>query len=1209
VPAFASSSGGEGMPVVHTTSAPSSCRLEDNSDLLAVYHEILVNEIALMRANTIVGDGVDTGDVIVYTSNYITHSPRADRGLDYLILAYSIINGFRRLTCGYDIRDPLNPQGLSECRNEIIRKMKEVLGSASDNLARLVAMTVFRLMECGLLYFVLDKDGDTVSPLKEYLRSSPQQIAAPITDIRELYSLRLYHELRRYSETIGTNPGILVDEFKTFFRGQTGVDMDSSFDVTNLFFKTLHGMLFKYASYASALPTHPAVLEANILPFMIEPLPFSKDHSGTSLEEQLSKLSEKAEPCIGSQAFNILEEALKEALDHPLSKFQYKNLQDMFEKCSRGGGLLAVLNSPTGTGKTLVFFTYLLAKLISARISGKPMKALILYPRKALARDQLGKMLEFLDKVNEKMVGRRLEPLRIAIYDGDRLKHEQQGLQSLRDLKLRGHRLCHGFENGVYKVFLVKSNACDEGQRIEDINWVMDVGDDGVFEKADIVVTNHSMLTKLINNNFVRDDRTAFNKFVKGVGILILDEAHIYLGEALEVIVPTLLKLLYLKARLTGKTPNCIKELAEGLDADFIVSSATLTDSDIIVKTVRDGKVGAREERLNSSNVIGFFKVKTRYRNVEIPAPLEEFLRTLLTREVYDKFKTHNLLVYNDYDAIISEGIKDHIWRGHFKLRIALVSHPHPQKESWTSLAETLIAVLHWLNAIRLHGLSEKAQALVFIDSKKTLRHIYRLFLKRQILEAQDHADRTLLTGKYDKSQLNNEPRKKAISATIESINALIKQGRVKNTLDILYRETTFKDFQVLHLYITPQDLNKLKARINSYDDLMKTIENLRSYDGLKRLIDSLNNFANTFKQEGWNAYDDEDKLTKLVNSSEHVILAHYGDLEPPQRAIIEGCMKGDRNPTPLVTLSTSTLELGVDIESLALTIQYASYPYPADLAQRFGRSGRHASSFFVSTLLLVLRNTGEDIKYVSDQDAVEYVYNLKIPPIAYVLEDVDAIVRSLAPTVLSRTFSSNQEDIVEGFLRMLGCEHDGRYNRRFREWRGLIIVAKSQSQVDNLNQVLDKASSVLARIGEHLNNRGLKDLRDEVDALKEELVAIKNLNRKGLHVNLIPYIIRLIALYETLKDQTQAIPHEFLNDIVGIIQDLVGYMQATLEPQLQDEALRFVLSHIPPGATDVIGGVKAGHSVYSLYSPKKKPELLSTDEAFKRIRPLLTGA
>jgi hypothetical protein len=346
--------------------------------------------------------------------------------------------------------------------------MKEVLGSASDNLAKLVAMTVFRLMECGLIYFIHDKDGDTVSPLKEYLRSSPQQIAAPITDIRELYSLRLYHELRRYSETIGTNPGILVDEFKTFFRGQTGVDMDSSFDVTNLFFKTLHGMLFKYASYASALPTHPAVLEANILPFMIEPLPFSKDHSGTSLEEQLSKLSGKAEPCIGSQAFNILEEALKEALDHPLSKFQYKNLQDMFEKCSKGGGLLAVLNSPTGTGKTLVFFTYLLAKLISARISGKPMKALILYPRKALARDQLGKMLELLDKVNVRMISRGLEPLRIAIYDGDRLRREQQGLHSLRDLKLRGHRLCHGFENGVYKVFLVKSDACDEGQRIED---------------------------------------------------------------------------------------------------------------------------------------------------------------------------------------------------------------------------------------------------------------------------------------------------------------------------------------------------------------------------------------------------------------------------------------------------------------------------------------------------------------------------------------------------------------------------------------------------------------------------------------------------------------------------------------------------------------------------------------------------------------------
>jgi hypothetical protein len=618
---------------------------------------------------------------------------------------------------------------------------------------------------------------------------------------------------------------------------------------------------------------------------------------------------------------------------------------------------------------------------------------------------------------------------------------------------------------------------------------------------------------------------------------------------------------------------------------------------------------------LNSSNVIGFFKVKTQYRDIEIPESLEEFLRTLLTREVYDKFKTHNLLVYNDYDAIISEGIKDYIWRGHFKLRIALVSHPHPQRKSWTSLAETLIAVLHWLNAARLRGLSERAQALVFIDSKETLKHIYRLFLERQILEAQDHADRTLLTGKYNKSLSKGGPREKAKSAIIKSINVLIKQGRVKNTLDILYRETTFKDFQVLHLYITPQDLNVLKVKINSYDDLMKTIENLRFYDGLERLINSVNNFANAFEQRGWYAYDDENMLAKLVNSSEHVILAHYGDLGSPQRAIIEGCMKGDGNPTPLVTLSTSTLELGVDIESLALTIQYASYPYPADLAQRFGRSGRHASSFFVSTLLLVLRNTGEDVRYVLDQDAVEYVYNLKIPPITYVLEDVDAIVRSLAPTVLSRTFSSNQKekDIVEGFLRMLGCEHGGRYIRRFKEWYELIITAQSRIQVVNLDQVLARATSVLAQIGKYSNNFGLEDLGNEAIALRLELDAIRNLNGQKLQVNLIPYIVRLIALYEMLEDRIQKIPQqfpnimiEFLNIMVSIIRDLVGYMQATLEPQLQDEALRFVLSHIPPGATDTIGRVKAGHLVYS---PKKKPELLSTDEAFKRIRPLRTGA
>jgi hypothetical protein len=163
-----------------------------------------------------------------------------------------------------------------------------------------------------------------------------------------------------------------------------------------------------------------------------------------------------------------------------------------------------------------------------------------------------------------------------------------------------------------------------------------------------------------------------------------------------------------------------------------------------------------------------------------------------------------------------------------------------------------------------------------------------------------------------------------------------------------------------------------------------------------------------------------------------------------------------------------------------------------------------------------------------------------------------------------------------------------------------------------NLKQVLTNATSVLGRIGYHLSIHGLKNLKAEVDALKRELDAIIDLSGQGLQVNLIPYIVKLIDLYETLEGQTQGIPHYFLNYMVGIIQDLVSYMQATLKPQLQDEALRFVLSHIPPGATDMIGGVKAGHLVRLPDSPHRKPrkpKLLSTDEAFKRIRPLRTGA
>jgi len=1221
------------------------CRLEDMPDLVSVYHEILINEIALMRSNAVVEEGVDTGEAIAYVSTITTHNPKADRGLDYMILAYSIINGFRRLECGYNILNPMSIEDTGECKAKIVERMKKSLETrespysarGEDSLEELVARIAVRMMECGLIHVMFKANSttdDTVSPLQVHTSRSQnpsqnQVIEVRVRDARELYSYKLYYRMNEFFDKLNVDLDKLIEKFKEKFG-----ELFSSYegDINTLSFKTLHGILFKYASHASSLPLHPAVLEANILPFMIEPAPFHSEKLDiTLLKQQFSKLAKEASRCTEKEIFTVIGEALGEVLNGPLTDFQYEYLRDMLRKCSeREGGILAAITSPAGTGKTLIFFTYTIAKLLAAKQAGRQAKALILYPRKALARDQLSKMLELLNKVNERLKDKGLK-LKIGIRDGDSLKKNAPQIQELRGLKISGYKLCHGFSDGNYEVFLAKNGSCESGDHVQ-IDWIMDLkGEEGrVLNEADIVITNHSMLTKLVNDIFKPGERSSFSNFLKNLEILIVDEAHMYLDEELlKVLAPTLLKLFYLRPRLKEGPPQNLENLANNLNIDLIVSSATLTDHNIVKRG---------DQKLDSKSIIGFFKVKTKSQAGGIPESLENFLKVLLSEPVYNKFKDGKL-IYKDYDSIVSRYINGYRWKGPFKVKIALVVHPYPRKKSWTSLAEVLISTLHWLKAIRLRGLSENAQTLVFIDLKESLRDIFKKFLERQILEAQDHVDRVLLTKLYEKEGSLSEDsysesekgenvrdRDKAIEEIVKTIDEL--RG---NLMEVLYHNEVLGNFHALHPYITIEDLNKLNSRINNSNDFIDKLKNFKLYNELIRFLESLNEYTKQalkiLERRERNSYRRLlEKLESLTYEKgvEDVILAHHGDLNARDRAIIEAHMKGDRRPTPLAIMTTSTLEVGVDVESISLVIQYASYPRSADLMQRFGRSGRHISSFLVSTLILILRNTGEDVRLIMDQDAVEYVYNFRMPYVVDILKDEDAVFRTLTPILIDeyieRGSVRNVTKEAKRFLEMLQGSYNGKYIDNLKTWEsylGLIELIEDQST--NLNEVLGNVRATLVQIERELSKLVLRDkvkdlerILDDAKDLREDLIIVLRAvtNLKGFQLNLIPLIIRLAFLEQKLYkiigelDSTSML-RELDRDLINKISELTSYTYSRLAAVIGKEMLRYILSHVPPGATEKIGSMRVIHFIYQL--SKNKIEKEEAWNAFKTIRPLHT--
>jgi hypothetical protein len=1224
-------------------------------DLLSVYHEILINEIALMRSNVIVEEGVNSGDAIIYVTDFM-HNPDTSRGLDYVLLAYSIINGLRRLECGYNILSPADPVGVDEvCRNKIMKKMKELIGIDTKNIAdgsieRLLAKLVLKLLDSGLVNIVLDDNSDAISPLLTHYKVVKAGDFYSITNMKELCELRIYQKLMNFFKTFRIDIDKLIEEFKKIFEEEINVKVNlglraerkDEVKISELKFKTLHGMLFDYVAHAGALPLHPAVLEANVLPFLIEPLPFPSEEGG-SLSKQFEELLRLTDPLINKEVLQILIKALEDVMGRrPLSNYQYKYVQDIIGKfvhrksSGKNYGILVALTSPTGTGKTYVFLFHVLLKLLEARFSSpkRRPRALLLYPRKALARDQLDKILALVNAINRELSKKNIERIKVGILDHDSLwKEGKRGkltTRELRGLKLNGKKLYHCFDDGKYEVFLgepetYEAKTCEHVQR-QVIDWIKDahyMSLPDVFEDIDILVTNHSMLTKLLFENFVYSRNSSFIKFVKDVEVLVLDEAHIYLDdEELEVIAPTLLKLFFLRSKLKGSPPRKVEELAKELDLDVIISSATLTDSSIIVKG---------DFKLDSRSIVGFFKVKLDDQEVGMPEPLKNFLQALISRIIYNEFEARKAIVYHDYDVLLSKNVtKDKgLWRGPLKVRVSMVAHPYPRKESWTSLAEAMIAVLHWVNAIRARKLSKDVQALVFIDMKETLKDIFKTFLRRQILEAQDHADRVLLTGKYRVSLIDGgRERSMAMSAIANYIDESIKQGKIRAIADVIYRDRLLKHFHVLHPYITLKDFKVIMSNyIKSYDDLLNNLLDKMSLSNKKvKMIDSLNGFACHVLEIMESSKKTYGKLLKEVSSysreDEAVIFLHHGDLEPEERSIIEACMTGDKRPIPLLVMATKTLEVGVDIKGLSLIIQYSSHPYSVELAQRFGRSGRSESSFLVSTLILILRNSGEDVRYLLDQEAVEYVYNLEIPRVRNVLEEEDVVVRSITKPLLAEEGAERMrtKQELEDFLSMLEESFGLKFKSVLRKWasEAFKLPVSAGSQI-SIKETVKGVLNVLRNIMDDLMEIGRDDVISEIDAVKKELEAIKYWERFA--VNLMPLIAKLSALRQKLMEVQGQVVNEIgkerimraQENVCDLICELANYMIDKLKEIISiKEARNLVTLHVPPGVTNDIGKIELDHFIYSLSSEGKrdirKVSKKEASEAFERIRPLHTG-
>jgi len=1076
-----------------------------DEELVVLYQELLLNEFALMRSMELLFKGIPTKRGVYFISSYpaLVDSSNPHRSFDLMALTYALYNGVRRALlnkygeCTYDLLEPVywpTQCNILTLLRDFIRKLNPNYQhmSMSDPLEELAALTaelIKILVNKGLLRILLARHDDknalaSNSPLHltmlktliELVKKNTREIdldqervkitvIGEISDYRDAVTLKNLAHLAKFYENVFASLNVRNDKLLPFFDKllKTLIKELKLDKGVVILFKTAHGDLTRLVYISRPLPDRLTNFEGKILPLVAEPGHLDlcyHDIKGSEVQLLFSEFFEKllGNPDQAKILTDTLVEALVKSGYSKLTCYQYEYLKELLNRKQRGGSIKAALTAPTGSGKTLVFLLYTVAVLLAEKVKNRKARAVFIYPRKALATDQLQKFVTLIYHVNELLKSRTglNVTVTIGIRDSDSLEKDS-GFTELRGLELevgiRKLKLVHGINaSKQYIVCLAdQSNNC-----LQQISFIRDhkgLQNQSVYD-CDILVTNHSMLnkhlTQVVSGVLQEDLKRTIEGFVNELEIVVVDEAHIYLDEKNS----RLLQSVFLKIYFLKSSSNT--DFAEVLNnIDLILSSATLTSSNIF-----DPKIDMR-------SIIGVYVFPQPHTmRSQTPDSVRKFFEVLTVKPPQASL---DIIYYDYYETLIprdkySEALVR--FSKPFKLRLSMFVAPYPYRSSWTSLNESLIAVLHWINALR-RKLGIPYAALAFVDSRETLIDIMQKFNERQIREAEDHYDRILLTACSPGVQQSRRERREAVETIV---NVLIGKWNGRSLLEAVWDLHSdydyFSEFHALTNYIDFNNLHKYAMyKVPSNDHTLKQgMMNILSSE--LKFCDELKNYAEEVRRSGGLS---RINLAKLQITPYYVI--HHGGLEYSKRREVESLVRdGGVNRAPYIVSATSTLEVGVDFPNIIATILYGTDALPQEAQQRVGRSGRSPFTFYTSFGILIFRNTGDDLYYLGEREVVNYMYSIELKIPMQIIDDEYELGKHITSILLDLLENQPQLSIqAQKIMGMMLQAVKSNYNVDNATYNELLKLLEGWlSGVYDIALILHKLMVVLQKQGLH---------------------------------------------------------------------------------------------------------------------------------------------
>ena len=750
-------------------------------------------------------------------------------------------------------------------------------------------------------------------------------------------------------------------------------------------FKTLHGELLRLASSAAPLPDRYETSGFLVLPAVLEPIagPAGRRGLPPAAKEWMRRQCPSSD--LADAIIDIVEESLENAGYKELNTYQYSVVQEYFRRRLGGGRVDAVLAAPTGGGKTLAFTVIVLLEVLAAKCRGERRPAVLVYPRKTLAREQVESLARIIYSFNSRAGAPSGVPptIRLVVWlrdgnSGTAKCGSQEGCvelprswDSIRGITVGGVQAMHRYSDarGLYE---------SRPEWLIDARDNVDVSPLGAgrmkpYEAADIVVTNYDMVFKAVIERLSgrRGSAEGLWEALRGSSVIVLDEAHMVLGS--ERVIAT--QTLALALRLAGARPG------------FIVSSATLLSRRIY------------DPATATQNYVAVELLSGPSRD-----EASEAFTSLLGLEP-------SQLVYVDYYSEASKGPRG------WKMTLWATIYPSLLRKPTTALNEAIVSALHLAAGKRGHDPQCRLRTIVFIEYKSSLHDIVEQLVNRIILESGDVYDRVILLESFDNharslgkwlstalGQAAGSPAGAGHREAKKVIGGMIN-GSVRNkgsmpVLSLLWDPSSgLRRFHALSPYTTPRDYSSRgllstpvtgrgKPPLAQVEDIVRRIVEraaaafpsppLHGRLWMEHLLvhAALMSFHGSWK-EGPDLKAYYDDIVRLGLDRFVPIAVHHGDYTGKYRHIADILLQKD----PLTIIATSTLEVGLNIPCVAATLHYILPKQPGRILQMVGRSGREPETMRVSLGIAFLRPNAWETPKRLESRANRYFHEVEAPP------------------------------------------------------------------------------------------------------------------------------------------------------------------------------------------------------------------------------------